>query len=74
MTYNERNFNCNQCKANRKMAERESEEEERTVTKGRYTRDFYFLPTILLHNGECYVSVELAWLKWYIGIVLAEDF
>lgn len=56
------------------MAERESEEEERTVTKGRYTRDFYFLPTILFHNGECYVSVELAWLKWYIGIVLAEDF
>lgn len=56
------------------MAERESEEEERSVTKGRYTRDFYFLPTILLHNGECYVSVELAWLKWYIGIVLAEDF
>ena len=56
------------------MAERESEEEERTVTKGRYTRDFYFLPTILLHNGECYVRVELAWLKWYIGIVLAEDF
>lgn len=56
------------------MAERKSEEEERTVTKGRYTRDFYFLPTILLHNGECYVSVELAWLKWYIGIVLAEDF
>lgn len=56
------------------IAERESEEEERTVTKGRYTRDFYFLPTILLHNGECYVSVELAWLKWYIGIVLAEDF
>ena len=57
-----------------KIADRESEEEERTVTKGRYTRDFYFLPTILLHNGECYVSVELAWLKWYIGIVLAEDF
>ena len=56
------------------MAERESEEEERTVTKGRYTRDFYFLPTILLHNGESYVSVELAWFKWYIGIVLAEDF
>ena len=57
----------------KQMAERESEEEERTVTKGRYTRDFYFLPTILLHNGECYVSIELAWLKWYIGIVLMED-
>ena len=48
--------------------------EEKPVTKGRYTRDFYFLPTILLHNGECYVSVELAWLKWYISIVLTEDF
>lgn len=58
----------------KQMAERESEKEERAVTKGHYTRDFYFLPTILLHNGECYVSVELAWLKWYIGIVLAEDF
>lgn len=44
------------------------------MTKGRYTRDFYFLPTILLHNGECYVSVEIAWLKWYFGIVLTEDF
>ena len=60
--------------SNPQIVERESEEEERSVTKGRYTRDFYFLPTILLHNGECYVSVELAWLKWYIGIVLAEDF
>lgn len=56
------------------MDERESEEEERTMTEGRYTRDFYFLPTILLHNGECYVSIEIAWLKWYFGIVLVEDF
>ena len=55
------------------IAEREPEEEERPMTKGRYTRDFYFLPTILFHNGECYVSIELAWLKWYIGIVLMED-
>lgn len=43
------------------------------MTKGTYTRDFYILPTILFHNGECYVSIELAWLKWYIGIVLIED-
>ena len=42
------------------------------MTKGTYTRDFYILPTILFHNGE-YVSIELAWLKWYIGIVLMED-
>ena len=48
--------------------------EERTMTKGRYARDFYFLPTILLHNGEFYVSVEIAWLKWYFGVVLTEDF
>lgn len=39
------------------------------MTKGTYTRDFFILPTILFHNGECYVSIELAWLKWYIGIV-----
>lgn len=43
------------------------------MTKGRYTRDFYFLPTILLHNGEFYVSIEIAWLKWYFGVVLTED-
>ena len=43
------------------------------MTKGTYTRDFYILPTIFFHNGECYVSIELAWLKWYIGIVLMED-
>ena len=55
------------------MAERESEGEEKPVTKGRYTSDFYFLLTILLHNGDCYVSIELAWLKWYFGIVLTED-
>ena len=44
------------------------------MTKGRYARDFYFLPTILLHNGEFYVSIEIAWLKWYFGVVLTEDF
>ena len=48
--------------------------EEIPMTKGRYTRDFYFLPTILLHNGEFYVSIEIAWLKWYFGVVLTEDF
>ena len=37
---------------------------------GKYTRDFYFIPTILFHNGdEVYKSVELAWLKYYIGFV-----
>lgn len=38
------------------------------MTKGKYTRDIYFIPTILYHNGDgIYASLELAWLKWYIG-------
>lgn len=38
------------------------------MTRGKYTRDFYFIPTILYHDGDgIYASVELAWLKWYIG-------
>lgn len=40
------------------------------MTRGSYTRDFYILPTILIHNGGVgYKTIELAWLKWYIGIV-----
>ena len=39
------------------------------MSRGSYTRDFYFLPTVLLHRGDFYVSVELAWLKWYVGVV-----
>ena len=39
------------------------------MSRGSYTRDFYFTPTILYHNGDgIYYSIELAWLKWYIGI------
>ena len=39
------------------------------MSRGSYTRDFYFIPTILYHNGDgIYYSIELAWLKWYIGI------
>ena len=41
----------------------------RIMSRGSYTRDFYFLPTVLLHRGDFYVSVELAWLKWYVGVV-----
>ncbi|MDT3387632.1 MAG: hypothetical protein LIR46_07740 [Bacteroidota bacterium] len=38
------------------------------MTRGKYTRDFYFIPTILYHDGDgIYASIELAWLKWYIG-------
>lgn len=42
------------------------------MTKGKYERDFYIIPTILIHHSDCYTSVELAWLKWYIGIVFNE--
>lgn len=38
------------------------------MTKGVYTRDFYIVPTIVYHNGDnIYKSIELAWLKFYIG-------
>lgn len=37
------------------------------MTKGRYTRDFYVLPTIIYHNGDWfYKTLEVAWLKWYV--------
>lgn len=43
------------------------------MTKGKFTKDFYILPTILIHNGDgIYTSIELVWLKWYIGIVITE--
>lgn len=36
---------------------------------GKYIRDIYFLPTVIYHNGDgIYWSVEIAWLKWYVGI------
>ena len=38
------------------------------MTKGQFTRDFYLLPTILIHHGDgIYTTIEFAWLKWYIG-------
>ena len=40
------------------------------MSVGKYTRDFYILPTILIHNGDgIYHTLELAWLKWYVAIV-----
>lgn len=40
------------------------------ITKGFYTRDFYILPALLYHNGDgIYKTLEVAWLKWYIGVV-----
>lgn len=29
------------------------------ITKGYYTRDFYILPTILIHQGDCYKTIEV---------------
>lgn len=39
------------------------------ITKGWYTRDFYILPTILVHSGDCFKTVEVVWLKWYLGVI-----
>ena len=39
------------------------------VTRGLYTRDFYILPTTLVHHGDCYETFEVVWLKWYLGII-----
>lgn len=42
--------------------------EEAIMTYGVYTRDFYFLPTILFHNSDgIYMEVEIAWLNFYVG-------
>lgn len=39
------------------------------IIKGSYTRDFYILPTILFHQGDCYKTIEVVWLKLYLGII-----
>lgn len=39
------------------------------MTHGTYERDFYIIPTILIHRSDWYISVEIAWLKWYVGII-----
>ena len=38
------------------------------MIKGNYIKDFYIFPTIIYHKGDFQKSIELAWLKWYIGI------
>ena len=40
------------------------------ICKGIYTRDVYFIPTILYHKWDDFpiITIELAFLKWYIGI------
>lgn len=41
-----------------------------SMTHGTYTRDFFIFPTIVIHNGDdIYFTVELAWLKWYVGVI-----
>lgn len=41
------------------------------ITKGKYRKDFYILPTILIHSGDfIYTTIELAWLRWYIGVFI----
>lgn len=41
---------------------------------GKYTRDFYIVPTILIHNGDnFYYSIEFAWIKWYLGITITTN-
>lgn len=43
------------------------------MTRGKYTRDFYILPTVIIHNGDgIYTSIEFAWLRWYIGVVIQD--
>lgn len=45
----------------------------KTMTMGSYTRDIYILLTLLVHRGDGYTSIELAWLKWYVGVVWKEQ-
>lgn len=42
--------------------------------RGSYIRDFYFIPTILYHNGDgIYAQLDFAWLKWYVGFCWVKD-
>ena len=44
------------------------------ITKGSFTRDFYIVPTIIIHNSDgIYTSLEFAWLKWYFGLLWEHD-
>lgn len=41
---------------------------------GRYTRDFFILPSIMIHLGDgIYTTVELSWLRWYITLCFHPD-
>lgn len=41
--------------------------------RGTYTRDIYILPTLLVHRGDGYTSIELAWGKWYVGVIKEQE-
>lgn len=39
------------------------------MRRGKYIRDFYLLPTILIHNSDgIYLTVELVWLNVYVTL------
>lgn len=41
--------------------------------RGKYTRDLYILPTLLIHNGDgIYHLIEIAWLKWFVGFRIGD--
>lgn len=40
---------------------------------GTYVRNFFVLPTIVLHDGDVYKSLELAWLIFFVGFKKDEE-
>ena len=39
--------------------------------RGKYNNGFFVLPTIFVQReGRACVTIELAWLKWFIGITI----
>ncbi len=43
------------------------------VICGTYTRNFFILPTIVLHDGDVYKSLEFAWLIFFVGFKKDEE-
>lgn len=43
------------------------------MSRGSYIRDFFLIPTVVIHSGDFYTSIDIAWLKWYIGIVINKE-
>ena len=41
------------------------------ATQGKYNNGFFVLPTIFVQReGRACVTIELTWLKWFIGITI----